>query len=59
MKRAAFVESDYFTDKKMAVRIFDAMDVDGDGVLRLPEYLRAYGLWARAGLPKELLDGNK
>ena len=59
MKRAAFVESDYFTDKKMAVRIFEAMDVDGDGVLRLPEYLRAYGLWARAGLPNELLDGNK
>jgi len=59
MKRAAFVGSDYFADKKMAERIFASMDADGDGVLHLPEYLRTYGLWARAGLPKELLDGNK
>ena len=59
MKRAAFVGSDYFADEKMAAQIFASMDVDGDGVLHLPEYLRAYGLWARAGLPKELLDGNK
>jgi hypothetical protein len=59
MKRAAFVGSDYFTDEKMAAQIFASMDVDGDGVLHLPEYLKAYGVWARAGLPKELLDGNK
>ncbi|MBW1803616.1 MAG: hypothetical protein JRJ85_23160 [Deltaproteobacteria bacterium] len=59
MKRAAFVGSDYFADEKMAAQIFTSMDVDGDGVLRLPEYLKAYGHWARAGLPKEILDGNK
>jgi len=59
MKRAAFVGSDYFADKKMAERIFAFMDADGNGVLYLPEYLKAYGPWARAGLPKELLDGNK
>jgi len=43
----------------MAAQIFASMDVDGDGVLHLPEYLKAYGPWARAGLSKELLDGNK
>ena len=36
-----------------------AVDADGDEVLTLPEYLRNYGLWARAGLPKEILDGKK
>ena len=59
MSRDAFVNSDYLSDPAFAKRLFDFMDTDGDGRLRLPEYLMAYGPWARAGLPPELLDGQK
>lgn len=59
MQRAAFVESDYFPAQALAEQLFESMDADGDGWLRLPEYLAAYGPWARAGLPPAVLDGFK
>ena len=59
IKRAAFINSDVFADKKLAEQIFAAMDKDGNGELRNSEFLIAYGRWARAGLPKELFDGIK
>ena len=59
MARTAFIESNYFSERALAEQLFKSMDADGDGWLRLPEYLAAYGPWARAGLPSALLDGIK
>jgi hypothetical protein len=59
MKRIAFEQSAYFSDRAIATQIFTRMDANKDGVLHLPEYLRVYGPWARAGLPKEAIDGIK
>ena len=36
-------------DSKLAVRVFSMFDVNSDGVLAVPEYLRVWGQWARAG----------
>ena len=30
-------------------KVFAALDTDGNGVLLVPEYLRIWGQWARAG----------
>ena len=59
MKRIAFEQSAYFSNRTIATQIFARMDANKDGVLHLPEYLRVYGPWARAGLPKEAIDGIK
>ena len=58
MTKAAFVGSARFRDRDLAAQIFTQMDLNQDGKIRLPEYLRAYGGWARAGLPPHLLDGK-
>lgn len=59
MKRATFVESNYFPQRVLAEKLFKSMDADGDGWLGLPEYLASYGVWARAGIDPTLLDGIK
>ena len=41
------VASGKFKDRKLAKAVFQALDGDGDGELVIPEYLRAWGRWAR------------
>jgi len=36
-------------DAKLAGQMFAALDTDGDKLIRVPEYLRVWGRWARAG----------
>ena len=35
-------------DKDLAEAVFKALDTNGDGELNIPEYLRAWGRWARS-----------
>jgi len=37
------------SDEKLSGAVFAALDTDGDGALRVPEYLRIWGQWARTG----------
>ena len=37
----------HFKDKKLAKAVFKALDINGDGRLVIPEYLRVWGGWAR------------
>ena len=42
------VASGKFKDEKLALEVFKTLDVDGNGSLVIPEYLRVFGRWARA-----------
>jgi Ca2+-binding EF-hand superfamily protein len=42
------VASGKFKDEKLARKVFTALDINGDGSLVIPEYLRVFGRWARA-----------
>jgi hypothetical protein len=42
------IASGKFKDEKLARKVFTAMDINGDGSLVIPEYLRVFGRWARA-----------
>lgn len=37
------------SDEKLSGAVFAALDTNGDGALRIPEYLRVWGQWARTG----------
>ena len=38
-------------DEKLCDQVFRALDSDADGEVRVPEYLRVWGQWARSGKP--------
>ena len=38
----------HFKDEKLAKAVFKALDINGDGRLIIPEYLRVWGSWARS-----------
>jgi Ca2+-binding EF-hand superfamily protein len=42
------IASGKFKDEKLARKVFTALDINGDGSLVIPEYLRVFGRWARA-----------
>ena len=42
------IASGKFKDEKLARKVFTAMDINGDGLLVIPEYQRVFGRWARA-----------
>lgn len=42
-----FVTNVKIEDKALAARVFDGFDLDRDGQLLMPEYLRVWGQWAR------------
>lgn len=48
-------------DPEAAESVFNALDVDRNGSLVVPEYLRVWGQWARAGQasPAERISGRK
>lgn len=43
-----FLKHVRIVDAELAEQVFDALDVNGNGELLVPEYLRVWGLWARA-----------
>lgn len=47
--RKEFLQSPIVRDKGIAEIIFRGLDTDGNAELTLPEYLRVWGRWARAG----------
>ncbi len=51
VERAEFVKhsTKRFADLKLAVQVFAVLDSNSDGVIHVPEYLRVWGQWARAG----------
>ena len=51
VERAEFLEhsTKLLSDKTLAVQVFSALDRNTDGVILVPEYLRVWGKWARAG----------
>ena len=42
------IASGKFKDEKLARKVLTALDINGDGSLVIPEYLRVFGRWARA-----------
>ena len=53
IERAEFIEhaTRLVSDRGLAVAIYAALDVNHDGRLLTPEYLRVWGQWARFGRP--------
>ena len=51
VERAEFLahSTKLLSDKKLAVEVFLALDRNSDDVILVPEYLRVWGQWARAG----------
>ncbi len=51
VERAEFIEhaTKLLDDPKLAQQVFAAFDANDDGGITLPEYLRVWGKWARAG----------
>ncbi len=51
VERAEFVKhaTKLLSDPKLAVQVFSALDMNADGGIPIPEYLRVWGQWARAG----------
>jgi len=51
VERAEFLKhsTKLLSDKTLAVQVFSALDRNADGVILVPEYLRVWGQWARAG----------
>ncbi len=45
---AELIASKKLKDGKLAQAVFEALDVNGDGELNIPEYLRGWGRWARS-----------
>jgi Ca2+-binding EF-hand superfamily protein len=50
-ERVEFVRhsTDLFYDRRLAEQVFAALDTNADDRIRIPEYLRVWGQWARAG----------
>ncbi|MEA3366623.1 MAG: hypothetical protein U9R68_00755 [Planctomycetota bacterium] len=44
--RAEFVKGSPIKDKTLGGAVYDVLDTSGDGVITMPEYLRAWGGWA-------------
>jgi len=51
VERAEFVKhaAKLLSDRDLAEQVFAALDVNADGGIPIPEYLRVWGQWARAG----------
>jgi len=51
VERAEFVKHavKLLSDRDLAEQVFAALDVNADGGISIPEYLRVWGQWARAG----------
>jgi iduronate 2-sulfatase len=51
VRREEFIEhaAEKLSGAGPACQVFDALDTDGNGVIPIPEYLRVWGKWARAG----------
>ena len=51
VERAEFVKhaTKLLSDHELAVQVFSALDANADGGIPIPEYLRVWGQWARAG----------
>jgi Ca2+-binding EF-hand superfamily protein len=51
VERAEFVKhaAKLLSDPKLAEQVFSALDANADGGIPIPEYLRVWGQWARAG----------
>jgi Ca2+-binding EF-hand superfamily protein len=51
VERAEFVQhaTTLLSDKKLAERVYASFDANDDGGITIPEYLRVWGKWARAG----------
>ncbi len=51
--KVEFVAYSPLTDRQLASSVFDALDIGGDGVITVPEYLRVWGGWARPNYKKQ------
>jgi len=53
VERAEFVKhaAKLLSDRELAEQVFAALDANADGGIPIPEYLRVWGQWARAGRP--------
>jgi len=51
VERAEFVKhaAKLFSDLELAEQVYAALDANADGGISIPEYLRVWGQWARAG----------
>ena len=51
VQREEFLKGAFLADgdRKRAAAVFEALDTNGDGETRIPEYLRVWGKWARSG----------
>ncbi len=51
VQRTEFVKhaAKLLRDAESAERVYDALDANADGQITIPEYLRVWGQWARAG----------
>jgi len=51
VEQAEFVKhaAKLLSDRKLAEQVFAALDANADGGIPIPEYLRVWGQWARAG----------
>jgi len=51
VERAEFVKhaAKLLSDRELAEQVFAALDANADGGIPIPEYLRVWGQWARAG----------
>ncbi|KKK98155.1 hypothetical protein LCGC14_2645580, partial [marine sediment metagenome] len=51
VKRAEFVKhaAKLLADHELAEQVYNAFDANADGAIIIPEYLRVWGQWARAG----------
>ncbi len=51
VERAEFVKhsTKLLSDHKLAEKVFAVLDANADGGITIPEYLRVWGQWARAG----------
>ncbi|HUT94961.1 MAG TPA: EF-hand domain-containing protein [Thermoguttaceae bacterium] len=56
LSKAEFVENSRLGDRQLAENVFQHLDLDANGELVIPEYLRVWGGWARG---REKKQGNK
>ena len=49
VSREEFIQNLVVSDKSLAAKIFRGLDTNSNGELFLPEYLRVWARWARAG----------
>lgn len=53
ISKVEFIANSPLKDKQLAGSVFDALDIGGDGVITVPEYLRVWGVWARPNYKKQ------